>query len=137
MLKLYASTTSSVSSGMGAGAGALLFAVMTMLARSPAMLMAAWCTGLGTKGTTLSPRCVSRPEQGPGHLCDGNQDSAYLQEVRAALARLVTNQRTYGLDQADHEGASRYELYIIVDCCASDILFSFCKESDTLVPVFR
>ena len=39
VLKLYASTTSSVSSGMGAGAGALLFAAITMLANSPVTLI--------------------------------------------------------------------------------------------------
>ena len=39
VLKLYASTTSSVSSGTGAGVGALLFAAITRLAKVSGMLM--------------------------------------------------------------------------------------------------
>ena len=57
MLKLYASTTSSVSSGTGAGAGALLFAAITRLAKESGMLML--LLSQNTQHVTAVIRCLT------------------------------------------------------------------------------
>ena len=57
MLKLYASTTSSVSSGTGAGAGALLFAAITRLTKELGMLMLLLLQS--TQHVTAVARCLT------------------------------------------------------------------------------